>query len=425
MSPARRGRLTGRGLIRALTGTACLSTAALVALLPTSSALGSSSVVDPGTATLSSYKGQASAYAAYVLFALPRFLIIENLVNGGGPTAQAGLDSLGSSTGFASFPYPGDLAVAAPGLASTLSGKPVPTYPFVVTSQYPSAQEVSLDQPGYHLDSTATETEARSNAQAGARLAPSPDESGTFAAASVVRNLENFTSLAESRLNTQIGTVAINGAISRAEVVVDNSGKVTQSSDFRISSLSVNGVGVAVSQDGVQLVGSPLPAQKSMTLGATTITYVEAVSTKDSVLAPGVQITTPLEIPAPVGRTVVTEFTVGRSFAQAAGASTPGFGSTTDINSSGAASQPGGAETGVDGVAALPTVPQVGLGAVPPVAGVVAAPATQTLALASGEPLVPSLPSLGVYPYVAAGALLFFLVSVGTRLIAGVRRSWN
>jgi hypothetical protein len=32
---------------------------------------------------------------------------------------------------------------------------------------------------------------------------------------------------------------------------------------------------------------------------------------------------------------------------------------------------------------------------------------------------------MGVYPYVAAGALLFLLVSVGGRVVAGVRRSWN
>ncbi|GAA0602700.1 hypothetical protein GCM10009547_00130 [Sporichthya brevicatena] len=410
-----------------MTGAAAVSTAALVTLLPTSSALGSATAEPSSTTTLSAYQGQASANAAYFLAALPRFLIIENLVNGGGPTAQAALNSLGSSTGFASFPYPGDLAVAAPGLAGTLSGKPVPTYPFVVTSQYPSAQEVSLDQPGYHLDSVAHEREARSVAQAGARLAPSTDEGGAFATAEVVRSADNFVSAAESRLDLQIGVVAIHGAVSRAEVVIDNAGKVVRNSDFQVSSLSVNGVGVAVTEEGVSLVGSVHPAQKSLTVGNTTIRYVEATSTDDSVLAPGLQITTPMDVPAPVGRTVVTDFVIGRSFAQATGSSAPvaeGTAGSADNGTSGVTA-PASPVDGVDTVAAAPVIPGVGTGVLPTGVAPVTPPGTQTFVLANTQPGAVSLPSLGAYPYLAGGALLFVLVSVGTRWVVGVRRSWS
>ena len=407
-----------------------MSAAGLLSLVPTTAVLGSASAAESPT-TLSTYNGQASANASYVLFALPKFLIIENLVNGGGPTAQAALDSLGGSTGFASFPYPGDLAVAFPGLAGTLSGKPVPSYPFVVTSQYPSAQESSLDQPGYHLDAIAHEDEAVSNAQAGARLAPSSDEGGTFATASVKRTADGFVSLAESRLNTQIGTVAINGAISRAQVAVDNAGHSVESSDFRLSSLSVNGVGITMSQDGFQLVGSPLPAQKSMTVGPTTIRFVEAQTTADSVLAPGLQITTPLEIPAPVGRTVVVELIVGRSFAQASGVASPDPGGALGSNDAGSGLGPiaGGTVSpdgsGVDGIGTLPATTDLGVDTLP-IAPASAAPgAAQTFQMAYGAPTSPSLPSLGAYPYLAAGALLFLLATVGPRLVVGVRRSWN
>lgn len=409
-----------------MAGAACVSVASAVAMLPATSASGSATD-EPTTSTLNAYKGQASANAAYFLAALPRFLIIENLFNGGGPTAQAALDSLGSSTGFASFPYPGDLAVAAPGLAGTLSGKPVPTYPFVVTSQYPSAQEVSLDQPGYHLDSVAHETEARSNAQAGARLAPSTDEAGAFATAAVVRNAADFTSVAESRLDLQVGAVAIHGATSKAEVVVDNAGKVARHSDFRVSSLSVNGVGVAITQNGLQLIGSVQPAQKSLTVGHTTIRFVEASGTEDSVLAPGLQITTPMDVPAPVGRTVVVDFIIGRSFAQATGTSGPmvavGPGTGTAVPP---VSQTTGGN-GVDTVAlgGLPATRGVVAGALPGAVAPVTVPGTQAFELTNTQPSAVSLPTLGAYPYIAGGALLFVIVSVGTRWVVGVRRSWS
>src|SRR5919201_3531898 len=49
----------------------------------------------PGPGLAGSFSGTAAADGVRVGLAIPSFLIIENFVDGGGPTAQASLDSLG------------------------------------------------------------------------------------------------------------------------------------------------------------------------------------------------------------------------------------------------------------------------------------------------------------------------------------------
>src|ERR1041384_3461528 len=51
------------------------------------------------------FKGQASADGIRATVAVKDYLIVEDFIDGGGPTAQAGLDSLGESTAFSSLPY--------------------------------------------------------------------------------------------------------------------------------------------------------------------------------------------------------------------------------------------------------------------------------------------------------------------------------
>ena len=99
------------------------------------------------------FSGTASADGVRVSLTIPSFLIIENFVDGGGPSAQASLDSLGTSRAFASLPYPGETAVALPGLVGTLTGKSIPAYPFYVSTSNPTALDSHADQPGYHLAS--------------------------------------------------------------------------------------------------------------------------------------------------------------------------------------------------------------------------------------------------------------------------------
>ncbi len=89
--------------------------------------------------------------------------IVSSLTDTSGPTAQARVDSLGTSVGFAAFPYPGDTIATAPGLVASLVlpqlGLPppnLPPYPLAVSSQYPGQPSQKVDQPALSLIAEST-----------------------------------------------------------------------------------------------------------------------------------------------------------------------------------------------------------------------------------------------------------------------------
>jgi hypothetical protein len=77
--------------------------------------------------TTGSFSGTASAQGVQVNLAIPDYLIVQNFLDGGGPTAQASLDSLGTSQSLASFPYPGETGAAVTGLIGILTGLSLPS----------------------------------------------------------------------------------------------------------------------------------------------------------------------------------------------------------------------------------------------------------------------------------------------------------
>ena len=73
----------------------------------------------------------ASAAADGMRFSLnsPGAPITANVIDGGGPTAEARLSSTSGSRAFAALPYPGDIFLAGPSTAAGLlaaSGAPLP-----------------------------------------------------------------------------------------------------------------------------------------------------------------------------------------------------------------------------------------------------------------------------------------------------------
>ena len=86
-----------------------------------------------------SFSGVAAADGVRFTTSAPGFLVVEDFVDGGGPTAQAAVSDVEGNRGFASVPYPGELAIAGPGCspsppgssspATTRSTWPAPTRP--------------------------------------------------------------------------------------------------------------------------------------------------------------------------------------------------------------------------------------------------------------------------------------------------------
>ena len=100
------------------------------------------------------------ANGVHVTVATPNFVVVDRLIDGGGPTAQAALSALEGPTAFAAQLYPGELAIAFPGLLRVV-GFPldVPPYPFYVNASSTQPQ-AKLSQPGYALEATAASGDA-------------------------------------------------------------------------------------------------------------------------------------------------------------------------------------------------------------------------------------------------------------------------
>jgi len=152
--------------------------------------------------------GTATATGSRGTYAVPNFLIVSTIFDGGGPISQAVFNTSGDATGFGSLPYPGDTAVNAPGLLSVATGKPIPfSYPFFVQATAPTTPQASASDPSgqYSLKASATDSAAMGAASMGTGASPS-------------------------------------GSVSTSSVKTDDAGKVTAVADAAVHGISFNGV---------------------------------------------------------------------------------------------------------------------------------------------------------------------------------------
>ena len=97
----------------------------------------------PGTAPAQEapalYAGFASGDGMRINFRVPDFLVVEDFIDAGAPAAEARIDSVEGSKGFASAPYPGQAAIAGPGLFAFATGQQFPaSYPWYAASADPA-----------------------------------------------------------------------------------------------------------------------------------------------------------------------------------------------------------------------------------------------------------------------------------------------
>jgi hypothetical protein len=339
------------------------------------------------------FSGIAAADVVRVNVSVPDYLLVEDLADGGGPTAQAVLDSLGTSQGFASFPYPGEVGVAASGLASNITGLVLPTYPFVASSDHPTRPERTIDQPGYHLHSRSDDVGSEATASLGEATAQGATEGGSFATASVsLVDEERVVARSESRGDLVAGAVGLYGIESVAEVTQLGDGTFERSSSLSIGRLEVGGVRLGLTERGLELVGSPLGplgalqgANQKLEIGDVTIELLPGEQTDSSVVSAGLRISTTQFVES-VGRSVDVSYTFGQARAML-DSSTFDRPPLVDLPSLDV--PPGG----LDG---LPVAsPSVALGGVAPSLGApaatpAAAPATTPVAYRRGIPVLAS-----------------------------------
>ncbi|MGH9043211.1 MAG: hypothetical protein ACRDZ3_23630 [Acidimicrobiia bacterium] len=136
----------------------------------------------------------ASAQGVRITYTVPDLFVVTEFIDGGGPVAQATVDSTGRAISFASLPYPGENAVTASGLASFATGLPVPNYPFYARADHPvqPSSEVKDPSGSYAMVATAEQGKAVGSADFGFGGAEAP-VSGSSADASGVIETDGAT----------------------------------------------------------------------------------------------------------------------------------------------------------------------------------------------------------------------------------------
>ncbi|MGH9034721.1 MAG: hypothetical protein ACRD0O_03085, partial [Acidimicrobiia bacterium] len=264
--------------------------------------------------TSAAFSAVAAADGMRVNASAPGFLVVEDFVDAGGPTAQAAISDLEGSRGFASVPYPGDLVLSGPGLLSIAAGIQLPAgYPFYATSAHPTTPEAVVDQPGLHMESHSGET----SSDATARLGPGDEGGNIRSSAKVVHEVSGITAEAVGVADlVKVGPVEVKGFVAQAKVTRTPGGEPQRTSSMQFGAMTIADTAVGV-RDGVLVVGGstvPLegfaPVQKALQEAGVTVELVKATDTEDGVLAPGIQITRRQEFTAG-GTTFVVRYTLG------------------------------------------------------------------------------------------------------------------
>jgi hypothetical protein len=241
-------------MVAALAATMVVAGIAGPGLLPGASA------ADSGGLT-----GVATAQGVRITYNVPGYLVVETLVDAGGPVAQSKLDTSGNYVGFGSLPYPGENVIAAPGLFGVATGQSAPAgYPFYVEANYPLTRQAQLADPSgaYSLKATASPKQVVGAAQF---LAGSADALASGFATQTAATLDGsgkMTAKAESvtRGIDVKGVLQIAKVTSTSETVLTPGAKgpVTKTK-LLVEGASVAGQGVVIGPNGIGLAGQNVP----------------------------------------------------------------------------------------------------------------------------------------------------------------------
>jgi hypothetical protein len=395
---------------------------------------------------------------------IPGFPATDVPVDAGGPTSQAAADSLGSSTGYAALPDPGQFVTTVPGFATGLlaggaAGLPpiklpaLPNYPLFVSSDVNSAPDVAVGSGPYQLTAKSAPQSSKATASGGLQTGILGNLALVQATASVSVQGSSVISTATTDMQgLTVGPLTLGEVKSTATMTEDASGNVKSSSSLEISAVKIAGLPVSITPSGLQLPGPTVPLPINATLNKLmgsakiTSTVVTAQSFPDRVIAPAMTVTMPFSTPrlpqlGQFNGTVSLTFgaaTASLSAISAAGASEQG--GSAGLSGGGPLGSPGGGPLdgvgsgrGPSGETASPV-----LGSSPlPASSVAGSPqvAAPAPALAGGGTRSPG-------PSLAAGRLVgwfdvrsVYLVLLGAGLVAaglgwlirvlGVRRPWT
>lgn len=335
----------------------------------------------------------ATAHGLRIQVVVANAPLTNNVLDAGGPSALAVLDSVGDSHAYSSFPFPGEIPATAPGLVRGASGAPVPPdYPFFVASRYPGVPKQEFDAAAVTLRAASSSDVSTAIASAGGAVAGVGMVAAARSEAAARQTEDGVKSSATSEISgLNIGPLQIGQILSSAEVELSVDGAVKRSADTRIIGAMVNDVPVTISSGGVVVQKTsvpgtaPAPVADALSRAGIRVEIAPMRQSENGVNAPAVRITRDMGS----GQSIVLTLGGASAALQGAGAPSAGSaGSTTGHTAGGvgaadaAALAPKG--PAVEGAAAsptdsgsIPTAPDLsgwsgGTAAPPPQAGLIA-----------------------------------------------------
>jgi hypothetical protein len=207
---------------------------------------------------------RASAQGVRVVYTVPDYVVVSQLFDGGGPVTQAEADSTGRATSFASLPYPGENAIAGPGVLSVALGQSVPlAYPFYVRADNPTSPSAELKDPSgtYALTASAADGAARATGL----LQGMSGVSGTRSTTTTVLDDQGVVRAVAESISTGIsvgdGALRIASVTTRSETTLGpDDAKPQTASSLLIEGASVGGHPVTIDANGVHAEKQTVPA---------------------------------------------------------------------------------------------------------------------------------------------------------------------
>ena len=245
-----------------------------------------------------SYFASAVADGVRLTFIAPSASLSDTAADVGGPSAQATLDSLGTSRAFGSFPYPGETVVTSTGLVRTLSGAPAPDYPLYANSDYPIVKKQDVGSGIFALRAESGERRSAGSASVGlavegagtlglVRSVATADATGDAVVSEATSTIEGLS----------IGPLRLAHVVSTATVSLGPDGQLTRRSATNVVGATVAGTDVTIAADGLHVGDGAVPAppaapvNDALKQAGITIEVVQARDLPTGVVAPTVRIT--------------------------------------------------------------------------------------------------------------------------------------
>lgn len=263
-------------------------------LAATATAIGCAGLAATATTSsaATSFRATATATAVTAQVSNPDQFPLGATVEMSGETAQAVTDQLGTSTGFASFPYPGDFVVGAPGLVAGAGGPSLGDYPLYVKSDRDTKPHAKAEGPGYLLEAVSQERSTRAQAVSSATDTAAFRSGRRHAEAKTVVGSDSGV---KATATTDVENITVSGVLRigrvASEVIVSRtaSGALSRDSGLQVEGIAVGGQQVGLVDGQLVLAGTGQP------LAASPLNDVMAQA--------GITMTTVAPVDGPEGRT--------------------------------------------------------------------------------------------------------------------------